>query len=341
MALSGALYVYYVFGLFQTVTQSATIVANLLTIIAFANIRSLRTHTSNMLIYALSVTDFIWGIFQLGYYGVTYTYRYGPPGGEIGCMISVPFEYIYSAGNMLLIAISFDRVMLVSLDYSKYVKMTTKRRLKVTIAVCYLICLAGAALELGLWNVAKRSIKAKLDYTHGCPFPARRMKFFGLFVSLFYFTLPLVCVSILSVIFINRLMARMRKNTQVGSNSRSVATTSTTTTTHNGQEGSTATDNANDENQQGNAASKRYKKAAITLGALVSAMCVSMFPYSMYLLIIAPSGRDSTPVMLSFWYVLQLNPLLDPLFYAATQKDIREFYGTKIKNLIRWCQSSS
>ena len=334
-----ALNVYYLFGLFQTVTQSATIVANLLTIIAFANIRSLQTHTSNLLIYALSVTDFIWGIFQLLFYGVTYIYRYGPPGGEIGCMISVPFEYIYNAGNVLLVAISIDRVLLVTLDYSKYVKVTTKRRLKVIIAVCYLICLVGAAFELGLWNVAKDSIEAELDYTHGCPFPARRMKFIGLFVSLFYFFLPLLLISIFSVIFINRLVARTRKNRQIGSN---ISNQSVATINNSQESDGPATDNTNDENQHGNAASrKRYVKAAVTLAALVSAMCISMFPFSMYLFIIAPSGRDSTPVMLTFWYVLQLNPLLDPLFYAATQKDIKEFYGTKIKNLIRGCQSTS
>ena len=135
-----AINIYHVIGWVHIVMQSVTIIANLMTIIAFARIRSLRTHTSNLLIYALSITDFMWGILQFVELGVSYVYQSGPPFGELGCKISVPFEYMYNAGNMLLVAISVDRVLLVSLDYQKYVNIMTTRRLKVIIAVCYLIC---------------------------------------------------------------------------------------------------------------------------------------------------------------------------------------------------------
>ena len=40
-------------------------------------------------------------------------------------MLTVPFEYVYSAGNMLLVAITIDRLLMVSLDYSRYTKMQT------------------------------------------------------------------------------------------------------------------------------------------------------------------------------------------------------------------------
>ena len=327
-----AVNVYYIFGVCQTVTQSATIVANLLTIIAFANVRSLRTHTSNVLIFALSVTDFFWGIFQLLFYGVTFIYHSGPPGAEIGCRISVPFEYIYNAGNMLLIAISVDRVLLVSLNYSTYVKIMTARRLYLIIAACFLICLIGSIIELSLWDFAKRNNAnaANLDFSHGCPYPPRRMKLFGLYVSLFFFILPLLLVGIFSVVFINRLLARIRKSRQIGQ----------CASVSNAEKSQIDDPEKSDNPDGGKAVQKRYKKAAVTLGALVSAMCVSMLPFCTYLLVMALSGKDSIPAMLIMWYVLQLNPLLDPLFYAATQKDIKEFYGAKIRGLLRRCNST-
>ena len=317
---------YYVNGWAHIVMQSVTIIANLMTIIAFAKIRSLRTHTSNLLIYALSITDFMWGIFQFLYSGVSFVYQSGPPFGELGCKISVPFEFMYNVGNMLLVAISVDRVLLVSLDYQKYVKIMTMRRLKVIIAVCYLICNIGSAIELGLWEVAKSALAPakSLDYTHSCPFPARRaFKSFGSFVTLFYFILPLILVGILSGIFVNRLIIRLRKNRQICVVNADVANQQN------------VTENAANEGQS---AQKRYMKAAVTLAALVSAMCVSMLPYSLYILVSVLTGQNGSIAMeLTVWGVVSLNPLLDPLFYAATQKDIREFYGAKIKRLMNRC----
>ena len=125
-----ALDLWVIIGIVLCVTQPVTIISNLLTIIAFVKVASLQTHKSNMLIFALSIADLITGVYQLFYFGIPFAFSLRPPLGEIGCMIADPVERIYYTGNLLLVAISIDRVLLVSMDYSKYVKIITKKRLK-------------------------------------------------------------------------------------------------------------------------------------------------------------------------------------------------------------------
>ena len=113
---------YNIFGVCQFAVQSFVIVANSLTIFAFTKVRSLRTQSSYILVYALSITDLCWGIYQFSYHGVPFMLGFSPPLGEIGCMITVPLDYIYNAGNMILVGISIDRVLFVTMDNSKYMK---------------------------------------------------------------------------------------------------------------------------------------------------------------------------------------------------------------------------
>lgn len=322
---------YLIFGLVLSAIQCATILANSLTVIAFVKVPSLRTQSSNILIYALSINDLFWGIFQLLYYGVPFMADIGPPLGEIGCMISTPLEYTYSAGNMILVAISIDRVLLVTLDYAKYVKLMTTVRLKITIAICFLICLTGSLIELSLWNYAKRNnaIAASIDFDAGCFFPPRRMKWIGIYVSLCFFILPLLLVGIFSLVFFKRLLVRINKTRQIG-DTPSARQPGDDTPLDTPRPSTISTEHANV-----NPSRKRYVKSAVTLAALVTAMGISMLPYSVYLLVVAFSGSFSPIATDIMWLIVQLNPLLDPIFYAATQKQLRAFYWNKVRGLFR------
>ena len=75
-----ALDIYILIGIILCVTQPITIIANLLTIVAFMKVPSLQTHNSNLLIFALSVNDLLSGV----YHQLMFSVR--PPFGEIGCM---------------------------------------------------------------------------------------------------------------------------------------------------------------------------------------------------------------------------------------------------------------
>ena len=340
---------YIIFAVCQLIIQSLVIVANSMTIVAFIKVRSLRAHTSNVLVYALSITDLCWGTYQFLYLGVPFIFGFGPPLGEIGCMISVPLDYVYNAGNVLLVCISVDRALFVTMDYAKYIKMSTNSRFRIMIATCYLICFLASLIELSLWNFAKRNNAnaASINFNETCLYPPRRMKWIGLYISVCFFLLPLVLVGFFSAVFFNRLLVRINKSRRIGnvpsansaiSNVSNVISASNVPSSASNATDSRDTESATTHTSNDDTAAtvrRRYIKPAVTLAALVSAMGISMLPYCIYLLVVALSGSFSSDVTNIMWLVLQLNPLLDPLFYAATQKGIREYYGNKIRGLCR------
>ena len=321
-----ALDLYVIIGIVLCVTQPVTIIANLLTIIAFKKVPSLQTHTSNLFIFALSIADFLSGIYQISYYGIPFAFSLKPPLGEIGCKMTVPFEYNFYTGNLLLVAISIDRVLLLSMDYSKYVKMTTKRRLKVAIGICVLIGQLGAAIELSIWDYATRH-STDIDFDEICLYPSFRVKWFSIYVSLCIYFLPLTLVAIFSIIFFKRLLIKIRTTRRVKPESHNQESSIETT-------GGNREEIALEENTRNISTRKRYIKPAVTLAALVSAMGISMVPYCTYI-VVAGAGYPNPEVEYAMYLILQLNPFLDPLFFAATQKGVREYYATKIRGMLR------
>ena len=75
-------------------------------------------------------------------------------------------------------------------------------------------------------------------------------------------------------------------------------------------------------------------KSAITIFALVSPIAISILPIRTYRIVDALTARLISTVEYAMYLILQLNPLLDPPFFAVTQKDIRTFYAKKIRGLI-------
>ena len=142
------------------------------------------------------------------------------------------------------------------------------------------------------------------------------MKQIGIYVSVCFFFIPFLLVGVFSAVFFKRLLVRIRIGRRIG-NTPDVRP------------------NAVDANPaNGINTRKQYMKSAVTLTALVSAMCVSMLPYSIYLLVAGASGGFSPIVTEIMWIIVQLNPLLDPIFYAATQKQLREFYWKNFRGLL-------
>ena len=323
---------YFIIGVVECAVQLITILANMLIIVAFFKVQSLQTHSSNVLIFALSVVDLTSGAYQFLYIGVPYALRLNPPLAENGCMIAVVLEYVYFTGNILLVAISIDRVLLVSMDYSRYVKTVTNLRLKVTIGVCVLIGQLGSVFELSLWNYAKRTneVAANINFVEVCFWPVRRLKWFGIYVSVCQYCLPLLLVAVFSIIFVRRLLIRIHRNRRVGPEaSNTDSNEGSARLSENQTVGSTSSDTNH------GSVKKRYIKSAVTLAALVSAMGISMLPYCIYLIVVSLTGSFNSTLTFSMYLVLPLNPLLDPLFFAATQRGIREYYGNKIRTLPR------
>ena len=333
---------FYFYGVATFVTAFITIVANIMTIVAFLMERNLRARASNLLVFALSVTDLLFGAYVFIYYGVTITFGLGHPFKEIGCRLSLLFEYSYIVGNLLLIAISIDRVLLISLDYSKYMKMQSESRMKVTICICFLIGLAGALVEIGIWDFAKRksAAAASIPFDEYCLFAPRRLKEFGMYVSIVFFCMPVLIIGMLSTAFFLLLLRRIRKKASIGisatsgSNSSAVPQSQAVDPDNQGNnQGST--NHGNIQQKDDGSAKSRYRKPAITLAALVTSMMLSMFPYCVYLIVAAVRPElNNASVVYIMVLIYQFNPMLDPIFYAATHKQIRQFYQAKARKMI-------
>ena len=133
-------------------------------------------------------------------------------------MVSVVLENTYVISNILLVAISLDWVFLVTVNYSKYVTLQTLSRIRLQIAVCCCIGILSVIIELCLWNFAKTGsvVAANIDFDVCCLYPPRRIKGYGLYVSIVNFSVPCLLVTLFSVFFFARLHARIKNTRQIG-----------------------------------------------------------------------------------------------------------------------------
>ena len=115
-----------------------------------------------------------------------------------------------------------------------------------------------------------------------------------------------------------RLLIRINQNRRV--------VPDTDSSTRSGNQDEIARSRATDEDETYN---KRYIKPAVTLAVLVLAIAISMLPTCIYRIVQALTEKLNSNMVYIMWIILQLKPLLDPFFFAATQKGIREFYGKK------------
>ena len=306
-----------------------TIIGNTLTIIAFVQVRDLHIKPSNLLIFALSITDLIYGSYMFIFYGIPILCQCGNIYREIGCLLSEFLEYTYIASNLLLIAIGVDRVLLVSFNYSRYVKFQTSKRIHIAILVCYAVGLAGALIEIGFWNYAKRNneVAANINFSEYCLFPPRRMRLFGLYISIVFYCIPLIMIITLSTLFFIRLRFTIKKKRHIGN---AIATVSIHLENAGSIHGKSNSNVGSSIEEEGNVIKRRYIKPALTLAVLVIAMAISLLPYCIYLIIVAVDPGLNDPYLITImFYIGQLNPALDPVFYAATQKSVRTFYKKK------------
>ncbi len=320
--------VVYIYGIVTLAMSILTVLWNTMIILAFYKEQNLRSRPSNLLILAIATSDLIYGLNLFVYYGFSFI---GHPYGEIGCMISVFTEYAYVISNTFLVTISLDRLLLVSVPYSKYSAWQSKTRIKIQIGIVCVLGLIAAIVELSLWNYSKKvsPIAASIDFDLYCLYPARRMQSYGLVVSLGYLCMPVVLVTILSSIFFALLKIRISKSNQIGTSTAS--TVPSTGTTQGGED--------QDQDQDGGhrkSVRKRYLKPAITLAALITAMGFSSLPYCIYLIVVsARPSLNSFEVIYIMLLIAQMNPLLNPLFYGATQRSIQDFYKRAFVKLFR------
>lgn len=191
-----------------------TLFGNAAVMLAFWKVPGLKQKPSNLLILNLAVSDFIMGLTTL-FLLLPYLILSYWPYGEIGCAIGVSLtHYISFVSLSTLCTISVDRVLLVSREYPKYMKIMSRRRVKIIIGLCWTIALSIIVLELSLWQKAKSMYAkaAEIDYNKTCVSPGKAVKAFSLFIFLVFSFIPVLIVAVLSVVFVCLLYRRLRNN---------------------------------------------------------------------------------------------------------------------------------
>ncbi len=322
------------FAIFIPTLMLLIIGCNLATIIAFWKERSLREKPSDLLILGLSTADLGDGVhlFLLAPAYITGLW----PFGEFGCRILLFTGGIFIFVSLLiLMCISIDRLLLVSLHYSVYLKFQTKARVRITLLACWIIGGIPAIVEMVIWDIAKRIEPAAkfINFENVCLSPPRRIDAFASVVFVVFVFMPVIIVLCLSVAFLIFLRRRLRKRAQIGNTIAAERSRSTQNNNHRSEHGESSTRSETDHSHF----KSRYLKPSLTLISLVIAMTICMVPYCLYIIginIFCSECLDHN-VVLQLALLIHLNPLFNPLLYAATQSKIRHFYRIKIKNVFK------
>ena len=202
------------FAIFFPVLILTTTSMNIGTIVALWKLPTLRDKPSELLILNLACSDLLTGLVVLPLSSHLYITPAGWPLGEISCAILAFFIDISVHGTLFaLMTISLDRFLLVYLEYPKYIKHVTRRRVYKIVAVGWVFAHFTAILEVGFWEKAKDidETAASIDYTKYCLSPPRRVHTFSLCFFLILYLLPVMLVCGLSVAFLYQLRNRLRK----------------------------------------------------------------------------------------------------------------------------------
>lgn len=331
---------------------------NIAVITAFVKVPGLREKPSDLLILNLSVTDLIQGVILLVFLTPLYVSEFWWHYGEFGCKMLIAIgDFNAGASLFTLCAISLDRVLLVAMEYPRYMKLTSRFRIMLTILISWISALVPMSLEIGLWEKAKEInlIASLINFDYLCLSPSRRIQAFSSFFFFFFVFTPVIIVTTLSLVFMYFLHQRLKKNRKIaaagpGSNSGSTQATSRNTAitavvaSGNNQtppgagdeRGSTSTADK-DPARKSDSVKNRYIKPAVTLAVLIIAMIVCLMPYVLYVIIGAacPScvAGVSTNVVYGLVLLQYCNSLLDPFLYAMTQSKIKRFYQAKLQHI--------
>ena len=303
------------FAIFIPILSFVTIFGNTAIIVAFWKVPSLLEKPSELLILNLAFVDLATGLVTLPIWSPAYITPESWPFGEIGCRVLAAFNNITVHASLFAITtISVDRLLLVMMEYPRYLKLESKPRIHATITACWIFAFLTIVPQQALWDIAKEiDLSARnIDFDVLCLFPPRRLKVYSSTVFLTLYFVPVMLLCALSVAFLWFLRRRLRRNRQV--------------------EGQRLQDRFRSQQQQpGSPRShqSRYTKPAASLIAVVSAMAICMLPYCFYVMFIELVFEESNnpPVLYALLLLQFCNACLDPVFYGMTQRKIRQFYG--------------
>ena len=311
------------FAILVVMFSLTTCLANSGIIIAFWKNQRLKEKPSDLLMLALSILDFFQGLILFPLHAAVFVFNRWIFGESIcRCYIAMAYTSV-TAGLLIVSVVSLDRLLLVTMQYPHYVKYQSKQRILFSIACCLAVSLVPSVVDLAVWDFAKssNSIAAGIDYDYICLSPSRWVPQISLAFLFVFLLIPVVLVAALSAGFIRALHKRLNKKRRVGITDEDSSTPNSGPMTL--EQRTTRTKN-------------RYVKPAVTLGALVIAMTVSVCPYLSYVVIVGLLCQTCLDPSLVYQLSILLysKPLFDAVLYSVTESKMRQFYKSSLRTLV-------
>ncbi|XP_022110073.1 alpha-2B adrenergic receptor-like isoform X2 [Acanthaster planci] len=195
-----------------SVASLLTLVGNLGTLAAFWINRSLRQKPSNLFLVSLSAADFLVGLVVLPLRALETALGYWPLGEEV-CMIQTFFANIgVTVAIYIITAISIDRFLLVSKDYSRYLAIVSQKTVKGTIFFLWCSVILNSLLEMVLWATDALPPPIPVNFDFVCLPPVKLNQAFLMAIFICGFFIPLSIMAVCSLGFMLHLRKRLKGN---------------------------------------------------------------------------------------------------------------------------------
>ncbi|XP_018592849.1 histamine H2 receptor-like [Scleropages formosus] len=278
-----------------------TVGGNVLVCLAVGVCRKLRCVT-NGLVVSLAATDLLLGLLVLPFSAMK-ELRSDWPLGAVFCNVYISMDVMLCTASILnLFAISVDRYFAITAPL-RYPTLVTPQRVGVAMGLIWAVALMVSFLPIHMgWNTRDLSIQnqGEDDRQEDCRFELNISYVLVDAFATFYLPLLIMCGTYYRIFRIAREQAR-----------RINARTSTACV----------------------AAAVREHKATVTLAAVLGAFIICWFPYFTYFIYLGLREETSVdpttyPVVLWLGYA---NSALNPILYAALNRDFRRAYGQLLR----------
>ncbi|XP_072037145.1 melanopsin-like [Amphiura filiformis] len=312
------------------------LISNMATIVAFLKVRGLRQKPSNLLILNLSCADFGVGLIQ--FYEIPLAANKPRPYDKFGCQLVVFLANMFvSAGMLTTVSISIDRFLLLSREYPKYLRIQSRKRIMCIIGGIWLYGILLGTIEVLLWDMlTPTALHDYFDYSQDCRSPPKHNLVFALVFFITAIFGPLLTIESFSLAFVVRLIQKLRQPMVHPSSNANTSSQNENPSQNPNRSaaGPSSSSNVPMAHRPEADANKRYKKAAILLGAIVLTVNICTLPYVLYIIItnvFCPQcNKAYYRDILRYW--LYLNSCINPFLYAATVVKIRRYYKRTLCN---------
>ncbi|CAM9828664.1 unnamed protein product [Lampetra planeri] len=294
----------------------ATILGNLLIIVAIACFRQLQTH-ANTLALSLAVSDFLIGLLIMPYrmmHAVYQCWFYA----SFFCHLHYFLDYTLTTSSIIhLSCIAYDRYVAIC-DPLRYQTRVTDRTVAVMLALCWL----GAAIFTtpALLSLSPTLSRGTIE-RGGCPDNCMFIVNLGLHFAYGmcpYFLSMFIILLIYSKIY--RVARRQARKVTAGA-----PTESQRTEVANG--GSSGGGGGGDEAaKRWKSRMKREHNAAKTLGSIIACFMLSWLPYDI-LVIVFPFYKNTSVAYEVVCWIGYISSTVNPILYASINRPFRTAFG--------------